>query len=479
MCKQFIINNIEEKSNIYKKLSDEIWAFAETRFEEFQSSERMIKVLEEENFKVEKNIANITTAFVASYGEGSPVISILAEYDALSGLSQKSGIATKEVIKEGGSGHGCGHHLLGVGSISAAVAVKDYLKENKLNGTIRLYGCPGEEGGSGKVYMVRDGVFDDVDVALCWHPFAQNAIFSLTSLANYQVYFRFHGKSSHAAACPHLGRSALDAVELMNVGVNYLREHIIPEARVHYATTNSGGNAPNVVQSEAEVLYLIRAPRVTQVEEIYQRICDIAKGAALMTQTKSEIIFDKGCSNLVLNNTLEELLYKNYREIGVPKYNDKDIEFAKEIRKSLSETELKNEYDTIKMLAKEQSNDIINKMKDDILSNIIIPFKHHAGILPGSTDVSDVSWVVPTAQIMTSCFALGTPGHSWQTVAQGTSDYAHKGMLTAGKVLAMTAIDIFKNPEIIYTAKNELVEKLGGEQYKSPIPEGIEPSVLK
>lgn len=479
MCKQFIINNIEEKANIYKSLSDEIWSLAETRFEEFQSSESMIKVLEEENFKIEKNIANISTAFVASYGEGKPVISILAEYDALSGLSQKSGIAKKEVIEEGESGHGCGHNLLGVGSLSAAVVVKDYLKENKLKGTIRLYGCPGEEGGSGKVYMVRDGVFEDVDIALCWHPFAQNAIFSVSSLANYQVYYRFHGKSSHAAACPHLGRSALDAVELMNVGVNYLREHIIPEARVHYATTNSGGNAPNVVQPEAEVLYLIRAPHATQVDEIYHRVCDIAKGAALMTQTKCEIIFDKGCSNLVLNNTLEELLYKNYGEIGVPKYNDEDMEFAKNIRETLSETELKNEFEMIKMLAKEESDEVIKKMKDSIFSNMILPFKHHAGILPGSTDVADVSWVVPTAQIMTSCFALGTPGHSWQTVAQGTSDYAHKGMLTAGKVLAMTAIDIFNNPEIVEVAKKELVKKLDGEQYKCPIPKGIEPSVVK
>jgi len=477
--KNKILEIIDAKKDIFINLSDSVWEYAETRFEEKKSADLFCKVLEGEDFEVERGIAGISTAFVGSFGSGKPVVAILAEYDALSGLSQKAGIDKKKPIIEGGNGHGCGHNLLGAGSLAAAVAVKDYLKENDIEGTIRLYGCPGEEGGSGKAFMAREGVFNDVDIALCWHPFAQNGIFSVSSLANYQVYYKFYGKSSHAAASPHLGRSALDAVELMNVGVNYLREHIIPEARIHYAVTNTGGNSPNVVQAEAEALYLIRAPKTSQVQEIYERVCDIARGAALMTQTNCEIVFDKACSNLIPNDTIEELLYENFKKVGAPRFDEGDKAYAKKMSATLSDSDLNYEMEMIKMFTGGKGKEILKDLKGKELSDVILPYVHYADILSGSTDVGDVSWVVPTGQVITACYTLGTPGHSWQMVAQGKAGFAHKGMLTAAKVLAMTALDILINPKIAYKAKEELEEKLDGEVYICPIPTEVKPSPIK
>lgn len=477
--KNRILEIIDAKRDTFIDVSDRVWEYAETRFEEHKSADIFCKVLEAEGFNVERGIADISTAFVGSFGSGKPVIAILAEYDALSGLSQKPRTDRKEAVIEGGNGHGCGHNLLGAGSLAAAVAVKDWVKKNNIQGTICLYGCPGEEGGSGKAFMAREGVFDDIDIALCWHPFAQNGIFSVGSLANFQVYYRFYGKSSHAAASPHLGRSALDAVELMNVGVNYLREHIIPEARIHYAVTNTGGISPNVVQAKAEVLYLIRAPKTSQVQEIFDRVNDIAKGAALMTQTKHEVVFDKACSNLIPNNTIEEILYENFMEVGPPRFDEDDKKYAKEISATLSDSDINNEMKMINMLTGERGKEIIKNMKEKELSDTILPFVHHGGMLSGSTDVGDVSWIVPTGQVITACCALGTPGHSWQMVAQGVTSIGHKGMLAAGKVLAMTALDILMNPEIVKMAKEELREKLNEKTYKSPIPSHIKPSVIK
>lgn len=477
--KNRILKIIDDNKDMFIDVSDRIWEYAETRFEEFKSAKLLCKVLEDEGFNVERGIADISTAFVGSFGSGKPVIAILAEYDGLSGLSQKPGIDRKEPVVEGDNGHGCGHNLLGAGSLAAAVAVKDFIKENNIEGTIRFYGCPGEEGGSGKAFMAREGIFDGVDVVLCWHPFAQNGIFSVSSLANYQVYYKFYGKSSHAAISPHLGRSALDAVELMNVGVNYLREHIIPEARIHYAVTNTGGISPNVVQSEAEVLYLMRAPKTSQVQEIYERVCDIAKGAALMTQTRCEVVFDKACSNLIPNNTIEKLLYENFEEVGAPPFDEADKEYARKMVATLSDSDINNEIKMIKMFTGGQGEEIIKDIKEKELSDTILPFVHYAGILSGSTDVGDVSWVVPTGQVITACCALGTPAHSWQMVAQGKASSAHKGMLVAGKVLAMTALDVLMNPEIAERAKKELMEKLDGETYVCPIPSDVMPSPIK
>ncbi|MBU8715145.1 amidohydrolase [Brevibacillus parabrevis] len=462
-----IAEMIESKRDSFIKVSDRIWEFAETRFQEYQSAELLAQTLESEGFQVERGVGGIQTAFIGSFGSGTPVVAILGEFDALSGMSQKKGQAKEEPEVPGANGHGCGHNLLGTASLAAAVAVKQYMEENNLPGTVRYYGCPGEEGGSGKSFMARAGLFDDVDFALCWHPMGYNSIMAVESLANYQVYFKFKGKSAHAAASPHLGRSALDAVELMNVGVNYLREHIITDARVHYAITNSGGLSPNVVQPYAEVLYLVRAPKVDQVQEIYERVCKIAKGAAMMTETEVEIVFDKACSNLVQNRTLEEVMYKNYQELGVPVHDEAELQLAKAMRATLSEQE--------KATAERQSPGT----PDPDMVTWLNPYNGGTIPLNGSTDVGDVSWITPTAQCTTACFINGSTLHSWQWVALGATSMAHKGMLHAGKVMAATAVDMLQNPELIAKAKAELKERLGSKEYVCPIPDGVMPSVKK
>ncbi|WP_188067129.1 M20 family metallopeptidase [Brevibacillus brevis] len=462
-----IAEMIEKKRDAFIKVSDQIWAFAETRFEEYQSAELLAQTLEGEGFKVERGVGGIKTAFIGSFGSGNPVVAILGEFDALSGMSQKKGQTKEEPLVAGANGHGCGHNLLGTASLAAAIAVKEYMEENNMKGTVRYYGCPGEEGGSGKAFMARAGLFDDVDFALCWHPMGYNSIMSTDSLANYQIYFKFKGKSAHAAASPHLGRSALDAVELMNVGVNYLREHIIPEARVHYAITNSGGLSPNVVQPKAEVLYLIRAPKVDQVQEIYERVCKIAQGAALMTETDVEIVFDKACSNLVQNKLLEEVMYKNFQELGVPMQDEAELQLAKEMRATLSKQELAT--------SEKQSSD----MPAPDMVTWLNPYDGSKIPLNGSTDVGDVSWITPTAQCTTACYVNGSTLHSWQWVSFGATSMAHKGMLHAGKVMASTAIDMLKKPELIEQAKAELKQRLGGQTYVCPIPEGVKPSAKK
>ena len=345
MRKSEIGSFIEKKRDVFIELSDRIWEFAETAFVEFQSADLLCAALEKEGFCVERGTGGVSTAFCGSWGSGSPVIAFLGEYDALSGLSQKGGVAVKEPLVPGGNGHGCGHNNLGAGAFAAAVAFREYLKNSGKGGTVRYYGCPGEEGGSGKAFMARAGVFDDVDAALTWHPGSVNAVFPFSSLANFQVAYRFKGKSAHAAACPHLGRSALDAVELMNVGVNYLREHVIPEARMHYAITDSGGFSPNVVQPKAEALYLLRAPRTPQVEEIYERVNKIARGAALMTETELEIRFIKACANVVQNNVLERVLERNFAELGVPEYAEEEISFARAIFDGIAPSERSSDLD--------------------------------------------------------------------------------------------------------------------------------------
>ncbi|WP_217580669.1 MULTISPECIES: M20 family metallopeptidase [Lysinibacillus] len=451
---------IEDKREKLIEVSNQIWEYAETGFEEFKSAKLLCQTLAEEGFEVEQGVANIETAFIGSFGSGKPVIAFLGEFDALTGLSQNGGIAQPNPQQIGGNGHGCGHNLLGTGSLAAAIALRDYMQENNITGTVRYYGCPGEEIGGGKTFMAREGIFNDVDIALSWHPGTTNNIMSVATLACYEVYFKFKGKSAHAAASPHLGRSALDAVELMNIGVNYLREHIIPEARVHYAITNTGGSSPNVVQAEAEVLYFVRAPRVSQTDDIYQRICDIARGAALMTGTEVDIDLASALSNVIPNTTLEQVMYDNFVKLGTPSYTDAELHFAEAIRETLSEEEKKMDV---------QRN---QKLAGKAIADVIDPFMSDA-FMAGSTDVGDVSWIVPTAQCMTACEPLGTPLHTWQIVATGTTSLAHKGMLHAGKILAATALEILQQPELIEQAQAELVDRRAGEVYTSPLPSDV------
>ena len=466
---------IDEKKQCWTKASDQIWNYAETKFQETRSSETLCSLLAQEGFDVETGIAGLPTAFVASFGSGAPVIAFLGEYDALSGLSQQEGLPEKKPLIEGGNGHGCGHHLLGVGSLAAAAAVKEILTKNKLPGTVRYYGCPGEEGGSGKAFMARAGAFKDVDAALTWHPLTHNAIWSTRFLANYQVAFRFHGKSSHAASAPHVGRSALDAVELMNIGVNYLREHVVPDARMHYAITNSGGASPNVVQGEAEVLYLLRAPELAQVQEIYERVCAIAHGAAMMTGTTHEVIFQKACSNYLPNKALETIMYRHLQQAALPALPENEQQLAQQLQQTMTPEDLQNDLHMAELLLGGQHRELLPGIRKQLVSDSVLPHVHAASLLPGSSDVGDVSWLVPTAQCSTACYVFGTPGHSWQMVAQGTSSLAHQGMLTAAKTLACTAVDLFTQPELLQLAKAELLQTLDGSTYQCPIPQDVQP----
>ncbi|WP_026576952.1 M20 family metallopeptidase [Bacillus sp. UNC438CL73TsuS30] len=462
---KLISDLIEQKRDKIIELSDKIWACPEIYFEEHQSSEYLCKALEDEGFQVDRGVAGLQTGFIGSYGNGKPIVAILGEFDALTGLSQKKGLADHDPVVAGGNGHGCGHNLLGSGAFAAAVAIKDYMKQTGLQGTVRFYGCPAEEAGSGKAFMARAGLFNDVDLALSWHPSTIPTIWNVNTLANYSATFKFNGKSAHAAAAPHLGRSALDAVELMNIGVNYLREHMIPEARVHYAITDAGGTSPNVVQPHAEAVYLIRAPKKQQVKELYERVYNIAKGAALMTGTTMEVEFEGTASNLIPNTTLAEIMYKNLTAVGAPSYDEFDHQFAKKIRTTLSQEDLDADLSGL-------DRETVKKLKNKDIVDVIPPLGNE-GALSGSTDVGDVSWVVPTMQCMTTCFALGTPLHTWQVVSQGATPIAHKGMLQAGKVIACTAIEALQNQDILEKAKLEWKARLEGEPYISLIPEDV------
>ncbi|MFB5674464.1 M20 family metallopeptidase [Paenibacillus terreus] len=467
---QYVSDVIERKRDLFTAASDKVWSFAETRFNEFQSAELLIQVLESEGFSIQRGVAGLETGFIASYGSGSPVIALLGEYDALADLSQEAGISTFSPVQPRGNGHGCGHNLLGVGALAAAVAVKDYLSAHPdTKGTVRFYGCPAEESGYGKTYLAREGYFKDADAALSWHPYSMNAVMHGSSNAVIHGTFTFKGISAHAAAAPHLGRSALDAVELMNIGANYMREHMPDQARVHYAITNTGGFAPNVVQAEAEVTYLVRAPKSAEVHSLFERLIKIAQGASLMTETEMNYKYEGACANLIPNSTLEKVLYQNLVALGVPAYDEDEYAFAKAIFESLPE---QNKQEAKTLVGAE----LAARLTERPLPNFIAPYSDEREVfLGGSTDVADVSWNVPTAQCSTATMAFGTPLHTWQTVAQGKTTYAHKGMLLAAKAMAATAIESILNPEIVKEAQREFKERLGEEEYDCLVPADVHP----
>ncbi|MFC3387486.1 M20 family metallopeptidase [Salinicoccus sesuvii] len=470
----FVNDYLKENKSYFESVSAYIFHHPETRFEEYESAKFLADECEKQGFVVERNVADIDTAFTATYGSEGPEIGFLGEFDALSGLSQQPGETTYQPL-ETDIGHGCGHNLLGTGAFAAACATKAYLEHHNLPGKVTFFGCPGEEGGSGKTFMVRKGVFDDVDAALTWHPSSTNAIMDFSTLANYQVYFKFHGRSSHAAHTPHLGRSALDAVELMNVGVNYLREHVIPEARMHYAVTNTGGISPNVVQAQAEVLYLIRAPRVDQVEEIYQRVVKIAEGAAMMTETEMTIDFDKGCSNYIPNRHLEKLLYEGLEAAGAGEPKEDEKAFAKKLWETLPESVQQNYLEPISGFGYTGDG---SEYAGKYLADTISPYIGREGILPGSTDVGDVSWIVPTAQLSAATSALGTILHSWQMTSQGLSDFANRGMLRAAEGMAIAGVRLFESKEDLVEVREEFESFREKHDYMNPIPDDVTPSKL-
>ncbi|HFZ8993341.1 TPA: M20 family metallopeptidase [Citrobacter freundii] len=476
---QFVEDVIEANRQQYAGIADEIWDHPETRFEEFWSAERLASALEQEGFQVTRNAGDIPNAFIASFGSGQPVIALLGEFDALAGLSQQAHCAQQTSATPGANGHGCGHNLLGTAAFAGAVAIKTWLEEYGHSGTVRFYGCPGEEGGSGKTYMVREGLFDDVDAAVTWHPEIFAGMFNTPTLANIQAYWRFKGIAAHAANSPHLGRSALDAVTLMTTGTNSLNEHIIEKARVHYAITDTGGISPNVVQAQAEVLYLIRAPEMTEAQQIYARIAKIAEGAALMTETRVECQFDKACSSYLPNRVLEGAMYQAMQHFGTPAWTQEELAFAGEIRATLSDGDIQNSLRNIATTGGEAGKTFAQRHRDTVLASEVAPYTATDNLLAASTDVGDVSWKVPVAQCFSPCFAIGTPLHTWQLVSQGRTTIAHKGMLLAGKTMAATALQLFVDPALLQACKQEHERATQAQPYHCPIPEKVTPSPLK
>lgn len=423
----------------YKKIAYSIWTYAEVGYKEQKSSALLQKTLSEAGFTVQQGVAEIPTAFVASYGSGKPVIGILAEFDALPGLSQDT-VPERKPIPGLDAGHGCGHNLFGTASVAAGIEIKKLISAGKLTGTVRVYGCPAEEGGSGKVYMVRAGLFNDVDAVIHWHPGSSNRVSFSSSLANISAKFRFYGLSAHAAASPEKGRSALDGVESMDYMVNMMREHIPSDTRIHYVITN-GGKAPNVVPDFAEVYYYVRNPNRELTKSIFDRVVNCANGAATGTETKIKYEITGGVYDLLINNTLAEAMQKNLLMIGGVTYTPEETEFAKKIQASF----------TYKAPEIESAGKIHGLTKESDLS--------------GSTDVADVSWTVPTVGLSAATWVPGTPAHSWQAVACDGKDIGFKGMIVAAKTMALTAIDLYTDKTLIEKATTEF-KKLRGENFE-------------
>src|SRR6266446_7312327 len=455
---------VDAKKQAFEALSDLVWGMPELQYAEFRSVAEHIKELEREGFRVTTDIAGIPTAVTGEAGEGGPVIAFLGEYDALPGLSQEAGIAEHRPVAPNGVGHGCAHNLLGSPALLAATAMKDWLEANNVKGRVRYYGCPAEEGGGAKTFMVRAGAFADVDIAISWHPSAFCEVVPPVSLANTRIDFRFTGRAAHAAAAPHLGRSALDAVELMNVGVNYMREHMPSDARVHYALLDTGGIAPNVVQAHARVRYSIRARDLPGMNELVERVHKIAQGAALMTETKVDMKIISAVSNLLPNTPLEQALHGIMEELGPPHFDEADKDFAGKIRSTLTEKDIGTVYYSIGM-----------EPTDRPLADFIVPLDAKRNPQIGSTDVGDVSWVVPTVQVHAPTVAIGTPFHTWQVVAQGKSPAAHKAMVQAAKAMAGLGIKALTEPGLIAAAKADLNKRTTRTPYVSPLPDSVAP----
>jgi aminobenzoyl-glutamate utilization protein B len=436
-----LIKQVDERAEQAANLSDQIWDWAEVGYQEEKSSALLQQTLKVEGFDVKAGVAGIPTAFVAEYGTGGPVIAILAEFDALPGINQAAS-ADREERDGKGAGHACGHNLFGAGSTEAAIAIRNWLEETGTPGRIRLYGTPAEEGGSGKVYMVRAGLFEDVDIALHWHPGDSNSAAAETSLANRSAKFRFHGLSAHAAGAPEKGRSALDGVEAFDMMVNMMREHVPQDARIHYVIT-SGGSAPNVVPDFAEVFYYVRHPSADGVEAIWTRLEDAARGAAFGTGTTVDWEIIHGNNPLLVNETLAKMMDSKLREVGGITYNAEEEDFAEKIYATLTTPELP--------LGSESD---------------VQPFKVSLGY--GSTDVGDVSYAVPTVGLSTATWVPGTPAHSWQAVAASGTSIGHKGTQVAAKTLTLAAIELFTNEKLRKAAREEFEAARGADyEYKS------------
>ena len=437
--------NRQDFEQQFTSISDQIWEFAEPRYQEFHSSALQADFLEQEGFTVTRNLGGIATAFSASFGSGHPVIGLLGEYDALPCMNQIADSPEKQTDLPGAAGHGCGHNLLGTGAMEAACLIRGWLLQTHSEGTVIYFGCPAEEGGAGKAFLTRSGCFDNLDFALAWHPGSKTGLIK-EALANIRVIFDFTGKSAHAAAHPELGRSALDACELMNVGVNYLREHVKSDARMHYAYLNDGGDAPNIVPAAATLLYALRAPESAYVTELYDRVSDVAKGAALMTGTRVSCRTVSAYAELLSVPAMEALMMEAMQEAEKPEYTDDDYEYAARF-------------------AADQASPSID--------TAILPADQSINL--GSTDVGDVSWQVPTGLIGVTTEAAGCALHTWQVVAQGKSLLAHKGMHYAARILFAAAKKLYESPERCALIQDDYQHVIGHRTYQSMLPDSVKP----
>lgn len=475
---EFVVDRIEKIAPKTIGISRKIWEYAELPYEEFRSAELLIDALKDEGFDIETGLAGMPTAFAATcaVGTGSPVIGILGEYDALDALSQEAGKPERAPIREGAPGHGCGHNLLGAGSFAAAVAVKDYLIQNGKDGTVVYFGCPAEEGAGSKQFMARAGLFDDVDFAYTWHPADRNEVSGKGNAAIMGAAFTFKGIASHAGGAPHLGRSALDAAELMSVGSNYLREHMIDKARIHYAYSDAGGVSPNVVQSFAKVKYEVRAPQVSDMNELFARVVNVAAGAALMTETEMDYEITMAFSDYTPNKVLAQVASDCFEEIGPTVWDEDDQALAASFLVHYNKATLASiRHDMVREFGKNSDSTMWRAPLDTKFR----PFDPNDDDYDsGSTDVGDVGYATPTLNVNVATACFGTVWHSWQTTAQMNSSLGEKGMLTAAKVLALACIRTADNPKIIAEAREEWLEKTGG-VYVCPLPEDVVPPIGK
>jgi aminobenzoyl-glutamate utilization protein B len=466
MSKDVALSWIDENEKRIIEISDKAWEYAEVGLLEYKTSKLLADEIERHGFEVERGVAGMPTAFVATWGSGKPVVGVLGELDALVGLSQKP-VPYKEPVEEGAPGHGCGHNIHGTGGMAGAVAIKTAMEDKDIPGTVKFYGCPAEETLVGKVWLVRDGFFDGVDAVLSHHPGSANTAGVGSSNAMNSVKFHFHGRTAHAAGDPENGISALDAVELMSNGVNFMREHIIEKARVHYVT-EVGGGQPNVVPAYARTWFYVRAPEREQVEYIYDWVLEIADGADKMARTTHDVEFLTGCYNKLPSFTLSELVVSNMREIGAPVHTEEELEFAKKLSESIPPESKKESL-------RKSERPGWEGMLDELFDERVLDAWNEGKVGAGSTDVSDVSWVTPTMEFSTTTWTLGTPGHSWQVVAQGGMSIGHKSLIFASKVIAASGLDLLTKPDLLRMVREEWKEQLGGRVYKPPIPVDLKP----
>jgi aminobenzoyl-glutamate utilization protein B len=464
MMEQVFVEWLEERQHRFIRMADQIWAHPQVALEEAFACQLQIDDLIADDFRITRDVGGLPTAFVAEWGQGGPIIGFLGEYDALPDLSQHSQ-PTQVPIVARGPGHGCGHNLLGTACLASASALKSWLAATGRPGTVRYYGCPAEETLLGKVYMARAGVFDDLDAAVTWHPGGATRVFRGSTLAMDNLKFRFFGRTAHAGVAPEAGRSALDAVELTNIGVNFLREHVPSTVRLHYVITNGGG-APNVVPAEAEVWYFVRATERREVDAVTARVRRIAQGATLMTDTRVEEAYQSGCYNILPNATLADLADETLRGLGPIGFTDAERAYAQQI------------IDGYPPEPREQAlsrGGVPRELWGQPLWGEVLPARGAGEILPGSTEVGDVSWIAPTVSIDVASWALGVPGHSWGITATGAMSIGHKGMLHAAKAMAITAARLVSEPERLAGAHEEFTPATAGRRYVTPLPEGLAP----